>query len=196
MYKILKRFFDILASSTFLVLIAPWLFLIIALIIKVDSKGPVFYKQKRLGYKKKYFILYKFRTMVQGDHSIDNRGRYHEIAIDSNKITKAGRFLRRTGLDELPQFVNILLGNMSIIGPRPHPAVMDEEIGPKVNNYFKRLGVRPGLTGWAQVNSLRGPANNIKTMNKRLEYDLWYIEHQSVYLDFKILLRTIFRNTI
>ena len=188
MYKILKRFFDILASSTFLVLIAPWLFLIIALIIKVDSKGPVFYKQKRLGYKKKYFILYKFRTMVQGDHSIDNRGRYHEIAIDSNKITKAGRFLRRTGLDELPQFVNILLGNMSIIGPRPHPAVMDEEIGPKVNNYFKRLGVRPGLTGWAQVNGLRQGT----PIEERVKYDLYYAENWSIWFDLKVILMSLF----
>jgi len=196
MYRIIKRFFDILVSVIFLGLVAPWLFLIIALVIKIDSRGPVFYIQKRFGYKKKIFILYKFRTMVQGDHSVDKQGRYQEVAIDSNKITTVGRFLRKTGFDELPQFINILLGDMSLVGPRPHPAVMDRELGSKVNNYFKRLDVKPGLTGWAQVNSLRGPANNVKAMSKRLEYDLWYIDHQSIYLDIKILLRTIFGNTI
>lgn len=190
-YLIIKRLYDITSTIVFLILVAPWLFLFIALAIKLDSKGPVFFMQKRSGLRNKKFYLFKFRTLVSGDHSVDKKGKYREVTIDSNIVTKVGRFLRKTGFDEFPQFINIFKGEMSVVGPRPHPVAMDRELKKSVPRYMERLSAKPGLTGWAQVNGQRGPANDPKIMAKRLKYDLWYVKNKSIFLDTKIILTTV-----
>lgn len=191
-YRIIKRVSDIIICIIFLLGFAPWLFIIIAIIIKVNSGGPVFFKQVRSGLLNKKFVLYKFRTLTSGDHSTNSRGKYQEITADSPDITKVGRILRKTGLDELPQFINILKGEMSVIGPRPHPISMDNELTKVVPHYQDRLQVKPGLTGWAQVNGQRGPARNPDIMSRRLKYDLFYIKHQSIWFDLKIFVLSVF----
>jgi putative colanic acid biosynthesis UDP-glucose lipid carrier transferase len=191
MFMFVKRSLDIIFSVAFLVLLAPWLFGVIALSIKLDSKGPVFFVQERGGLGRKRFRLYKFRTLRNGIEAIDTSGGYKELGTDSSCITRVGRFLRITGLDELPQFFNILRGDMSLIGPRPHPVAMDKILSGIIPRYYERLKVKPGLTGWAQVNGCRGPSMNPRVMEKRLTYDLWYIKHQSFWLDGKIIGLTI-----
>jgi len=190
-YSVMKRAFDAICALLFLLIIAPWFFLIIAIFIRLDSNGPVFFRQKRSGLRGKEFELVKFRTLTDGDHSTDEHGNYREISIDACEVTKVGRFLRKSGIDELPQFINILRGEMSVVGPRPHPILMDVELRKTVLDYDKRLEAKPGLTGWAQVNGQRGPAKDPRIMGKRLEYDLWYIKHKSFFLDAKIIILTI-----
>lgn len=145
--------------------------------------GSVFFKQKRTGKNGKVFICYKFRTMDAKNHSDEF------IDPQLNKYS-LGNFLRTTSLDELPQFWNVLKGDMSIIGPRPHMLVHDEEYTSKIKEYPLRYAVKPGITGWAQVNGLRGE-RDIKRVKMRIEYDLWYIQHWSILLDLKIMFRTV-----
>jgi putative colanic acid biosysnthesis UDP-glucose lipid carrier transferase len=190
-YSVVKRAFDAICALLFLLTIAPWFFLIIAIFIRLNSSGPIFFRQKRSSLKGKEFELVKFRTLANGDHSTDSRGNYREISINAREVTKVGRFLRKSGIDELPQFINILRGEMSVVGPRPHPVLMDAELRKTVPDYDKRLEAKPGLTGWAQVNGQRGPAKDPRIMEKRLEYDLWYIKHRSFFLDAKIIFLTV-----
>jgi len=184
MYKYVKRVLDIIISVTALVILSPIL-LIVSILIKGDSKGPVIFKQERLGLNKKVFKMYKFRTM-QDNSEFSGTGVYSDNS--DNRITKMGKFLRKTSIDELPQFVNILIGDMSIIGPRPpltyHPFTID-----KYTDYQLRIfEVRPGVTGWAQVNGRREVL-----WSRRFELNVWYVDNMSLLLDIKIFFMSIFK---
>lgn len=185
--RILKRTFDILFSGLFLVLIFSWLFPILAILIKLSSKGPVLFIQKRTGINNKTFNCYKFRSM-QVNEDADSL----QATTDDIRITKIGKFMRRTNLDEFPQFINTFLGQMSVVGPRPHMLKHTDQYSKLIDQYLVRHYVKPGVTGWAQVNSYRGETNELWKMEKRVEYDMEYIENWSLWLDVKIIFRTVF----
>jgi Undecaprenyl-phosphate glucose phosphotransferase len=181
----LKRGFDIIASLAALLLLAP-LLAILALAIKLDSKGPVLFRQRRYGFNQEPFRIFKFRSMTTLD---DGRNVAQATAQDS-RVTRIGRFMRRTNLDELPQLLNVLLGDMSLVGPRPHALAHDQLFQPSVRLYARRHNVKPGITGWAQVNGLRGEVTP-ETLKARIEHDLYYIDNWSIWLDLWILWRTL-----
>ncbi len=189
--KIYKRIFDIIFSSLVIVLLFSWLFPIIALIIKLGSKGPVFFKQERWGLNNKLIVCYKFRSMVTTSKDVDVQGNYQQATKDDPRVTKIGRILRKTNLDELPQFFNVLLGSMSVVGPRPHPVPLNLMSKDSVENYMLRHWVKPGITGWAQVNGYRGETREPRMMQKRVESDVWYIENWTIWLDLQIILQTV-----
>jgi exopolysaccharide biosynthesis polyprenyl glycosylphosphotransferase len=186
---LLKRGEDLI-FATFFILAALPLMLLIAIAIKVGSRGPVFFRQTRLGFHDKPFELWKFRTMYAeqaGNGPLIQTGR------NDPRITGIGRFLRRTSLDELPQFFNVLRGEMSVVGPRPHATTMTAAGRPLqavLAGYASRHRVRPGLTGWAQINGCRGEVNTEEKLRKRVALDCYYIEHWSMALDLKIILCT------
>ena len=186
---ILKRTFDILFSTVILVGVCTWLFPIIAVLIMIDSKGPVFFLQKRYGFHDGVFRCIKFRTMyVNGDSS------HRTTEENDRRITKVGRFLRKSSLDEMPQFINVLKGEMSIVGPRPHMLLVDDFYKLKIGRYSVRSLVKPGVTGLAQVNGLRGDTGddmNIE-MQKRILADAFYVKNWSISLDFVIIIKTMF----
>ena len=182
----IKRMFDIIISGLFLVFVFPFVCLFVAVGTKLSSPGPLFFKQTRTGYKGKPFTMYKFRSMrVNADAD-----RLQATADDPRK-TRFGDFLRRTSIDELPQFINIFRGDMSLIGPRPHMELHTEMYTKLVDEYLVRHMVKPGLTGWAQVNGCRGETRTTEQMADRVRNDIWYIEHWSLWLDVKILFKTI-----
>lgn len=181
-----KRLFDIIFSSLVIIFIMSWLYPIIALIIKLQSPGPVLYKQLRSGRNNQPFWCYKFRSM-SADKSDENK----LVSSKSDpRITPIGGFLRRSSLDEFPQFFNVLLGDMSIVGPRPHPLWVNEQYNAMINQYMVRHFLKSGITGWAQVSGFRGDVN-MSLMEKRIEHDIWYLENWSVMLDVKIIFMTI-----
>lgn len=180
---LLKRFIDILFASAILILFAP-LFLLIALLIKLTSKGPIFFSQQRTGLKNRPFTILKFRTMVVNEHSDIQAATLHDT-----RFTPVGKWLRRFSIDETPQLINILKGEMSFVGPRPHMLSETQTFYEQYHHYLQRHAVKPGLTGWAQVNGLRGSCDSAK----RLKYDLYYIKHWSLLLDIKIILLTALR---
>lgn len=184
--RIAKRLYDCIISSLVIILILSWLVPLIGLLIKLESKGPVFFRQMRSGRNNQSFLCYKFRTMVSNADS-DQK----QATRDDARITKIGAFLRRTSLDELPQFINVLKNEMSITGPRPHMLRHTEEYSSQIKEYMTRLYVKPGLTGWAQVNGFRGETPDLYSMQKRIEHDLWYLQNWSLALDIKIFFRTI-----
>lgn len=184
--KMLKRIFDIIFSSLVVLLIFPWLFPTIAILIKLQSPGPVFFSQDRTGYWNRPFKLLKFRTMRVNSES-DKR----QATKDDNRITPIGAFLRKTSLDEFPQFLNVLRGEMSIVGPRPHMLQHTKDYARLINTYMIRHEVKPGITGWAQVNGWRGPTVEVYQMKKRVEYDVQYIEGWSIWFDFKCIALTV-----
>lgn len=181
----MKRAFDILFSSAFL-LVSPLIFIPVALLIKLTSPGPVFFKQKRTGYKGEEFWCYKFRTM-----HVNNQSDTLQASKDDPRKTRFGDFLRRTSIDELPQFYNVLRGDMSVVGPRPHMLKHTADYSALIRNYMVRHLIKPGITGWAQVRGYRGQTEELWQMQKRVEHDIWYIEHWSFLLDIKIIGRTI-----
>ncbi len=181
---------DKLLASLILVLISP-LMLLIAVAIKLDSPGPVLFVQRRIGFNNKPFNVYKFRTMRADAADPDAR---RLVTRDDPRVTRLGRFLRRTSLDELPQFFNVLKGDMSIVGPRPHAlhaCAAGRAYQEAVAEYAHRHKVKPGITGWAQVNGWRGETDTLEKIRKRVEYDLYYIDHFSLWLDLKIIARTV-----
>jgi undecaprenyl-phosphate glucose phosphotransferase len=184
---LLKSAFDKVFSAVALVLLSP-LICIIALAIKLDSPGPVFFRQHRHGWDGKIIEVLKFRTMSQSDSPVDT-GR--QAVKNDPRVTSLGRWLRRSSLDELPQFYNVLRGNMSVVGPRPHPVALNENFTHQIDAYMQRHRVKPGITGWAQVHGLRGETETLDKMQKRVEYDLYYIENWSLWLDVKIILQTV-----
>ena len=157
------------------------------ILIKISSKGPIFFTQKREGYKGTYFKCIKFRTMVLNSES-------DSLWADDNdkRLTKIGRFLRLTAFDEMPQFFNVLKGDMSIVGPRPHMTDHTKHYSKEVQNFMQRHKCLPGITGWAQVNGLRGPTDTEGAMDKRFQHDLYYIKNWYLMLDIYILIRTVF----
>lgn len=189
--RLLKRVFDIIFSSLIFLTIGIILFPLIALIIKLTSKGSVFFKQERWGLNNEKIICYKFRTMVQESVDVDANGKYQQATRNDPRITWIGKILRKTNLDELPQFLNVLLGNMSVVGPRPHPTPLNIQSMQTVENYMLRHIVLPGISGWAQVNGCRGETRTPGDMQKRVNFDLYYIHRWTFWLDCQIILQTI-----
>ncbi|WP_183559856.1 undecaprenyl-phosphate glucose phosphotransferase [Mucilaginibacter sp. SP1R1] len=181
-----KRLVDILFSLFVLVFIMSWLYPIIGIIIKCQGKGPVLFKQLRNGRNNTEFWCYKFRSMRVNDES-----HTRQVSKNDERITRVGKFLRKTSLDELPQFINVLLGDMSVIGPRPHMLKHTEHYRSIIDKYMVRHYLKPGITGWAQINGFRGETNDISLMEKRVEYDIWYLENWTPSLDLKIIYFTI-----
>jgi putative colanic acid biosynthesis UDP-glucose lipid carrier transferase len=187
-WSLVKRVEDILLSSLILLLIALPL-LLIAIAIKLTSAGPVLFRQRRYGLDGRPIMVWKFRSM-----SVQENGDVVQQATRNDaRVTPLGAFLRRTSLDELPQFFNVLRGDMSIVGPRPHAVAHNEQYRKQVSGYMLRHKVKPGITGWAQINGWRGETDTLDKMQKRVQYDLEYIEHWSVWLDLKIILLTLFK---
>lgn len=189
--KIVKRIFDIVFSTLIITLVFTWLLPIISLVIKLTSKGTVFFKQERWGLNNKPIICYKFRTMVSSSKDVDDSGTYQQAKKNDPRVTRIGAFLRKTSLDELPQFFNVLLGSMSVVGPRPHPVPLNIQSKESIENYMMRHWVKPGITGWAQVNGYRGETRKPYLMQKRVEFDVWYMENWTFWLDLQIILQTL-----
>ena len=190
--RFLKLLEDKILALLILILISPVL-IFLAIIIKLTSKGPVLFKQYRTGVNGQDFKVYKFRSMVV--HNEEN-GKITQATKGDSRITQIGAFMRRTSLDELPQFINVLQGRMSIVGPRPHALAHNEHYKTIVESYMRRHMVKPGITGWAQVNGFRGETDTIEKMESRVEYDLYYIENWSVWFDLRIIFLTIFKGFI
>ena len=186
--KSLKRAEDIVLSTIILILISP-VILIIAMAIKIDSKGPVIFKQKRGGINNTEIIVYKFRSMT----TQDNGSVVKQASKDDPRKTSVGNFLRKTSLDELPQFINAIQGTMSIVGPRPHAIAHDLEYGKLIPEYSQRFLVKPGITGLAQINGWRGETDTLDKMKKRINMDLKYINRWTLWLDIKIIFTTIWK---
>lgn len=186
-YRVQKRLFDILFSLSVIMIILTWLIPILALIIKLDSKGSVFFIQKRTGINNKTFNCYKFRSMKTSKNAD-----ILQATAEDKRITRIGRFLRKTNIDELPQFFNVLFGNMSVVGPRPHMLKHTEEYSALIDQYLTRHYVKPGITGWAQVNGYRGETKKLSAMEKRVKADMEYVENWRFSLDVKIIWLTIF----
>ncbi|MBL4587202.1 MAG: undecaprenyl-phosphate glucose phosphotransferase, partial [Flavobacteriales bacterium] len=186
--KTVKRTFDILFSLIVLIVLTP-LFIIIAIWVKLDSSGPILYGPVRIGQGGKEFKCWKFRSM-KVDNSPDLASK--STVENDPRITKSGAFLRKQSLDELPQFFSVLIGNMSVIGPRPHRAFLNEDMQKKVDGYMLRHYIKPGISGWAQVNGWRGPTNTAEQKLERTTHDLWYVENWSLWLDVKIVFMTLF----
>ncbi len=184
---VLKRASDLVLGSAILLLIAP-LMLLIALGIKLQSPGPAIFKQRRYGLDGREIIVYKFRSMTVSEDGDTIR----QATINDSRVTPFGAFLRRSSLDELPQFINVLQGKMSIVGPRPHAIAHNEMYRKLINGYMIRHKVRPGITGWAQVNGHRGETDTLEKMKKRIEYDLAYLRNWSLQWDLEIIVKTIF----
>jgi Undecaprenyl-phosphate glucose phosphotransferase len=181
-----KRSFDVVAASLIILLALP-LLLTIALMIRLDSPGPVLFRQRRYGFNQQAFRIFKFRTMT----TTDDGNVIVQATRNDPRITRIGRILRRYNLDELPQLLNVVAGQMSLVGPRPHALAHDQEFQRKIALYARRHNVRPGITGWAQVNGLRGETDTDEKMAKRVACDHWYIDNWSFWLDIAILFRTV-----
>jgi len=184
--SIIKFLEDRVISFTALLLIWPFL-LLIALIVKVDSKGPALYKQIRYGANGSEFRIYKFRTMTV----LEKSDEFSQAKKNDPRITRVGRFLRASSIDELPQLINVLNGTMSLVGPRPLPKMLNEEYRLRINSFMKRHNVKPGITGLAQISGARGETPEISDMEKRINYDLEYIRNWSIWLDIEIMFKTI-----
>ena len=185
--KIVKRAFDIAFSLMVIVLILSWLLPIIWLVIKIESKGPLLFKQKRSGMDNRPFSCFKFRSMEANNQGADNV----QATKNDKRITKAGAFLRKTSMDELPQFFNVLRGTMSVVGPRPHMLAHTDQYRKVVDEYMIRHYVKPGITGLAQVSGCRGETKDLSAMQKRVEYDIEYIENWNFFSDLKIIFLTV-----
>nr|WP_315170107.1 undecaprenyl-phosphate glucose phosphotransferase [uncultured Flavobacterium sp.] len=185
--RLLKKAFDLLFSLGVIVLIFPWLFPILMIIIKIESPGPIFFKQERTGRDKESFFCWKFRSMYTNKQADQLQAGKGDL-----RVTKFGAFMRKTSIDELPQFFNVFLGHMSVVGPRPHMVNHTEQYSTLINNYLVRHYAKPGITGWAQVNGYRGETKELIDMQNRVEHDIWYIENWSILLDIKIIIKTIF----
>jgi putative colanic acid biosynthesis UDP-glucose lipid carrier transferase len=188
LYRIIKKVFDFCFSLFVIVFVFSWLFPIVMILIKVNSRGPVFFVQERSGRDNNSFPCFKFRTMY-----VNKDADTVQATQNDARITKVGAFLRRTSMDELPQFFNVLLGNMSVVGPRPHMLSHTEQYSELINNFLVRHYAKPGITGWAQVNGFRGETKELADMEGRVEHDIWYIENWSLLLDIKIIWNTFFK---
>jgi len=183
--KTIKRTFDILFSLLVIVLLLSWIIPILAILIKLESKGPVFFKQGRPGLEENEFFCYKFRSMKL------NKITETEASKNDPRVTKMGKLMRKTSMDELPQFINVLLGDMSVVGPRPHLWSQNKSYGNKIKKYMVRHYVKPGITGLAQVKGFRGEIESDEDMINRIKFDVFYIDNWSLILDIKIIAQTI-----
>jgi Undecaprenyl-phosphate glucose phosphotransferase len=184
--QILKRGFDIIFSSIVIVTILSWLIPLVGLIIKLESNGPIFFKQQRNGLNNQKFWIYKFRTMV-----VHNDSNVKQATKVDARITKFGKILRKTSIDELPQFMNVFLGKMSVVGPRPHAVKHNEEFSKRIDRFIQRHAVKPGITGLAQAKGFRGETTTFNDISGRVRLDRFYVKNWSLILDFKIILLTI-----
>jgi Undecaprenyl-phosphate glucose phosphotransferase len=180
-----KRLLDVTIAAASLVFLSP-LMLVAAVAIKAESKGPVIFRQRRHGFNGQPFVIYKLRSMKV----LEDGATVVQATKSDPRVTRVGRLLRETSIDELPQLLNVLQGNMSIVGPRPHAMVHDHEYGKMIANYAFRHHVKPGITGWAQVQGSRGGTPRLELMEQRITLDLWYIDNWSLALDIYIMLRT------
>jgi putative colanic acid biosynthesis UDP-glucose lipid carrier transferase len=183
---VIKRAVDIVVSVIFLITLFPIIYLILGILIKLSSPGPVFFVQERTGLKGKSFNCYKFRSM-----KCNVEAHIRQATVDDERKTRTGNFIRRTSLDELPQFINVFKGDMSLIGPRPHMLYHTTEYSPLINRYMARHFIKPGITGWAQITGSRGEIDRLEDMENRIKKDIWYIENWSITLDIEIMLRTV-----
>ena len=185
--QILKRVFDIFFSILIIFFVLSWLIPILFIIIKIDSKGPLFFYQDRSGINGVNFSCYKFRSM-----SVNKYSDIKQVSKNDTRVTKVGSFLRKTSIDELPQFFNVFLGDMSVVGPRPHMNKQSLQFEKEVNNYLKRYEVKPGITGLAQISGYRGEIRKKSDIENRVRLDVFYIENWSFFLDIKIVFQTVF----
>lgn len=188
--KIVKRIFDITFSIIVLIGILSWLAPILAILIKLETKGPIFFKQKRNGLNNQEFNCYKFRSM-----EINDEAHLNQVSKNDARVTKIGKIIRKTSIDELPQFFNVLRGNMSVVGPRPHMVSHTEKYALKVDKFMVRHFIKPGITGLAQTRGFRGEVESDHDIINRVKYDIFYVENWSILLDIKIILNTIY-NTL
>ncbi len=186
--KFIKRFTDIVIGSLCLLIFSP-LMLIVSVLVKITSKGPVIYRQERVGLHNKTFYMYKFRSMKETTDGSDMK---KWTVNDDPRVTRVGKFIRKTSIDELPQFINVLKGDMSIVGPRPERPYYVEKFKEEIPRYMIKHQVRPGITGWAQINGYRGDTS----INRRIECDLYYIENWTLVFDLKIMIFTVFKGFI
>jgi len=182
-----KRVFDLTVAAALIVLFAP-LMAVIALLIRLDSRGPVFFRQNRTGLRGRPFAIIKFRSMAV----LENGESIVQATKDDSRTTRVGRILRKTSLDELPQLFNVLMGEMSLVGPRPHAIAHDRHYAALIDNYEIRQRVKPGITGWAQINGFRGATPALELMQARIRHDVWYAQRSGIALDLRILLATPF----
>jgi Undecaprenyl-phosphate glucose phosphotransferase len=185
--RAMKRAVDIVVSTAIILVLSP-LLLLVALAIKLDTPGPVIFRQRRNGFNGRQFVIYKFRTM----NVLEDGAAIRQARRQDQRVTLVGRLLRRSSIDELPQLFNVLKGDMSVVGPRPHALAHDSEYRELIGNYAFRHHVKPGITGWAQVNGFRGETQKIELMMERVEADLWYINNWSLWLDLRIMVGTCF----
>lgn len=185
MSRVIKRAFDVAFSLFVVLFVFTWLFPILAIMVKLSSPGPVFFKQLRGGRDNDDFVCWKFRSMRMSP--VDDS---KQATKNDPRVTRIGAILRKTNLDEMPQFLNVLMGQMSVVGPRPHPNKLNEEYRDIVDKYMVRHFVTPGVTGWAQVNGFRGETAEPGLMEKRVEFDVWYLENWSFWLDLRIVCMT------
>jgi putative colanic acid biosysnthesis UDP-glucose lipid carrier transferase len=181
----IKRMLDVAAAVSLVVLFAPLLALV-SLAIALDSRGPLLFCQRRTGLNGQTFGIFKFRSM----HVLEDGAEITQASAHDPRMTRVGRIIRKLSLDELPQLFNVIAGDMSLVGPRPHAVAHDEHYGAEISNYAVRQRVKPGITGWAQVNGARGATPTLDVMQRRVDLDAWYVAHASLALDLKILLRT------
>ena len=182
-----KRTLDVVLAGGLLVVLLPFL-LLVGLLIKLESPGPVIFRQRRQGFNGRQFTIFKFRSM-----KVLEDGRViHQACQNDTRVTRIGRFLRATSIDELPQLINVLRGQMSLVGPRPHALAHDDDYSMRIANYAYRQHVKPGVTGWAQVNGFRGETITLALMEQRVAHDLWYVKNWSFWLDLRIVTRTVF----
>jgi exopolysaccharide biosynthesis polyprenyl glycosylphosphotransferase len=181
-----KRLFDLLFAALALLAMTP-LLIAVAILIKLDSPGPIFFVQRRYGFNQQPFRIIKFRTM----RTLDDGPVIAQATRDDPRLTRIGRFLRRWNIDEIPQLFNVLTGDMSLVGPRPHALSHDLEFERRISLYARRHNVKPGITGWAQIHGYRGEIDTEEKMRGRVEHDLFYIDNWSLWLDLQIILRTV-----
>lgn len=189
--RAIKRAFDVAAAIVGLIMVSP-LFVIVPLAIKLDSRGPVLFRQTRHGFNNEPVRVLKFRSMTVTEEG-DN---FRPVTRHDPRVTRLGRFMRHTNIDELPQLFNVLVGDMSLIGPRPHATSQNEVFAELISSYSRRHNVKPGITGWAQVNGYRGETDTLEKMQRRVEHDLYYIDNWSLLLDIKIVVMTLFSRKV
>jgi len=183
-----KRFFDLVVSFLVIVFILSWLIPLLGIIIWFESKGPIFFAQQRTGRDNKTFNCLKFRSM-----KVNSEANTKQAQRNDDRLTKIGKFMRRTSLDEFPQFINVFKGEMSIVGPRPHMLRHTEDYSKIMGQYMVRQFLKPGVTGWAQVHGYRGEIKDEEQLRKRIEHDIWYMENWSIWLDMRIMFLTVYR---
>lgn len=183
-----KWLIDKIFSTIALVIFAP-LLVSIAAAIRIETPGPILFRQKRHGFDVGPITVYKFRSMEHIPHG----STFRQAIRNDSRVTRVGRFLRWTSLDELPQLFNVLNGTMSLVGPRPHPVELDQQFAALIDGYNGRYRIKPGITGWAQINGLRGETKTVEAMRKRIEHDIYYVENWSLLLDLRILILTALR---